>query len=158
MKKVISEECRIPIKMWLEDVEPNALAQARNLANLPFAFKHIALMPDCHSGYGMPIGGVLAAKGVIIPNAVGVDIGCGMCAVKTSLEDINIEKIKLIMSGIRAFVPLGFDHHKDKQDESLMPSLETVPENGIVSKQYVSARKQIGTLKVSKVVRMVLVV
>jgi len=58
----------------------------KNLANLPFAFKHIAIMPDSHQGYGMPIGGVLATKGVVIPNAVGVDIGCGMCAVRTSLK------------------------------------------------------------------------
>ena len=53
--KVISTE-KLPIKMWLEDIEDGALEQAKNLANLPFVFKHIALMPDCHQGYGMPIG------------------------------------------------------------------------------------------------------
>ncbi len=146
MKKVYTTECKIPIKMWLEDVEENALIQAKNLANLPFAFKHIALMPDCHSGYGMPIGGVLATKGVIVPNAVGVDIGCGMCAVKTSLKTINSEKLKKVMSGIRELVPLGFKHHMEAQDEALMPLLENVPENGIVKRQYVAAKKQIGTL------------
>ena len=81
MKKVISSE-KIPIKMWLDEVEPDAMKQAINLANLPFAFRHIALMPDTHVGYGMPIGGVLAARDVIVPNAVGVDIGCGMCTVR----------------------------------------------------------------------------
>jgi tRNA-splicing ligase RtcB (3'-phosphate/5'-hydroxy nucleic acid ligase) len=146
MKQVISEGCRIPIKMWLDHVEENALAQARNLANLPFVYKHVALMPDCHSGYGMPIGGVIAAKGVIIPNAVGVDIGCGMCAVKTSLSEINTDTLKKIMSGIREEIPLGFDHHKQAQDETLMPSLDKVPENGIVKRQYTAAKKQIGTL------------
>ena len=146
MKKVYTEECKIPIKMWLDDVEENALIQAKNLANLPFAFKHIALMPDCHSGYGMPIGGVLATKGVVIPNAVGVDIGCGMCAVKTSLKTINSEKLKKVMSEIRELVPLGFGHHNEAQDETLMPSLENVPEHGIVKRQYVAAQKQIGTL------------
>jgi len=146
MKKVFSAECKIPIKMWLDDVEENALIQAKNLANLPFAFKHIALMPDCHSGYGMPIGGVLATKGVVVPNAVGVDIGCGMCAVKTSLKTINSEKLKKVMSGIRELVPLGFEHHSEAQDEALMPSLENVPEHGIVKRQYVAAQKQIGTL------------
>ncbi|MGV8091379.1 MAG: RtcB family protein [Mangrovibacterium sp.] len=80
------------------------MAQARNLANLPFIFKHVALMPDCHSGYGMPIGGVIPTKGVIIPNAVGVDIGCGMCAVKTSLNEIHTDVLKKIMSGIRELV------------------------------------------------------
>jgi len=85
MKKVIDTE-RVPIKLWLDDVDENTLYQARNLANLPFVFKHVCLMPDAHTGYGMPIGGVMATDGVIVPNAVGVDIGCGMCAVKTDLK------------------------------------------------------------------------
>lgn len=146
MKKVYSEECRIPIKMWLDDIEGNAMSQAKNLANLPFAFKHVALMPDSHSGYGMPIGGVLATHGVIIPNAVGVDIGCGMCAVKTSLQNLDTVVLKEIMSGIRDVVPLGFEHHKERQPEELMPSLDTVPEQGVVKRQYVAAMKQLGTL------------
>ena len=74
MKKVISTENK-PIKLWLDDLEDGALEQAKHLANLPFVFRHIALMPDAHQGYGMPIGGVLATEGVVIPNAVGVDIG-----------------------------------------------------------------------------------
>ena len=146
MIHIITEGCKVPIKMWLSDVEPTAIQQARNLANLPFVFKHIALMPDCHQGYGMPIGGVLATQGVIVPNAVGVDIGCGMCALKTSLTEINIDDIKQVMSRIRELVPLGFDHHDQAQDESLMPSLEQLPENGVVRRQYTAAKKQIGTL------------
>ena len=78
-------------------------------------------MPDSHQGYGMPIGGVLATKGVIIPNAVGVDIGCGMCAVKTSLTEIDTGTLKHIMGEIRKVVPVGFNKHNKKQDESLMP-------------------------------------
>ena len=117
---IISTE-RIPIKLWLDDIEESAMVQVRNLANLPFAFKHVAIMPDSHCGYGMPIGGVLATKGVIIPNAVGVDIGCGMCAVKTSLQELNLDKLKKIMRKIRDVVPVGFNHQKEKQDESLMP-------------------------------------
>jgi len=74
MKKVISTE-QIPIKLWLDDIEDGALEQAKNLANLPFAFKHIAIMPDSHQGFGMPIGGVMATKGVIVPNAVGCFTG-----------------------------------------------------------------------------------
>jgi len=62
--KVYTEDTKIPIKMWLDDVEDGALEQAKNLANLPFAFKHIAMMPDAHLGYGMPIGTVLATKDV----------------------------------------------------------------------------------------------
>jgi tRNA-splicing ligase RtcB (3'-phosphate/5'-hydroxy nucleic acid ligase) len=145
MRQVISTE-KNPIKLWLEDIEEGALAQARNMANLPFVFKHIAIMPDSHRGYGMPIGGVLATKGVIVPNAVGVDIGCGMCALKTSLDNLSTETLKKIMSGIRELVPLGFDHHKEKQEIALMPSNETIVKNGMVERQFESARKQIGTL------------
>jgi len=72
MKSVISTE-KIPIKLWLDDIEDGALEQAKNLANLPFVFKHIAILPDAHRGYGMPIGGVMATRGAIIPNAVGVN-------------------------------------------------------------------------------------
>jgi len=89
----IFEGKNIPIKSWCNNPEEGAIDQAKNLASLPFAFKHISLMPDTHQGYGMPIGGVLATKGVIIPNAVGVDIGCGMCAVRTSLPFIKQEEI-----------------------------------------------------------------
>jgi tRNA-splicing ligase RtcB len=69
MQKVISTE-RLPIKIWLDEPEEGSMIQARNLTNLPFAFKQVCLMPDTHQGYGMPIGGVLATQGVIIPNAV----------------------------------------------------------------------------------------
>lgn len=143
MIKVIVTE-KIPIKMWVENLEESALEQAKNLANLPFAFKHIALMPDCHSGYGMPIGGVLATDKIIIPNAVGVDIGCGMCSVATDIEEVSTEDLKKIMSLIRKTVPVGFEHHKENQDKGLMPeSSFSLP---IVDSQYASALKQIGTL------------
>jgi len=147
MQKVISTE-RLPIKMWLDEAEDGSIRQAKNLANLPFAFKHICLMPDTHEGYGMPIGGVLATQGVIIPNAVGVDIGCGMCAVKTNIQADNVskEQLKQIMSGIRELVPLGFDHHKERQDENLMPQDFNPDELHVVKNQYLAALKQIGTL------------
>ena len=73
---------RTVVKMWTTDIDDFAREQINNLASLPFVHHHIALMPDCHGGMGMPIGGVLPTKNVVIPNAVGVDIGCGMCAVK----------------------------------------------------------------------------
>jgi tRNA-splicing ligase RtcB len=104
MRKVISSE-KLPIKMWLDDIEEVALEQAKRLANLPFAFKHVAVMPDSHQGYGMPIGGVLATKGTILPNAVGVDIGCGMCAVKTGLQAIEKEKLEHIVGKIKKARP-----------------------------------------------------
>ena len=147
MQKVISTE-KLPIKMWLDEPEEGAMKQAFNLANLPFAFSHICLMPDAHEGYGMPIGGVMAAKNVIVPNAVGVDIGCGMCAVKTNIEADGLERSQLtqMMTGIRELIPLGFDHHKERQDESLMPQGYNVDELVIVKRQYGAALKQLGTL------------
>ena len=147
MQKVISTE-KIPIKLWLDEPEDSAIQQALNLANLPFAFSHICLMPDTHQGYGMPIGGVLAANNVIVPNAVGVDIGCGMCAVKTNIEADGLERTQLtqIMADVRELIPLGFDHHKERQDESLMPQGYNLDEMLIVKRQYLAALKQIGTL------------
>lgn len=143
MKQVISTEKR-PIKLWLDDLEDGALVQAKNLANLPFAFKHIPLMPDSHQGYGMPIGSILATKGVVVPNAVGVDIGCGMCAMKTSITAISTKELKETLSTARKLIPLGFNWHEEAQDESLMP--EGYENLEIVSRQYMKATKQIGTL------------
>ncbi len=144
MKKIIWTN-RIPIKLWLDDIDNQALAQAENLANLPFAYKHIAIMPDSHVGYGMPIGAVLATEGVIIPNAVGVDIGCGMCAVRTSLQKIDNNSLRKAMGLIRKVVPLGFNHHKSPQDESLMPELDK-KNMEMVTRQYKKALYQLGTL------------
>jgi len=116
----------VPAKLWLKDVEPSCLEQIINLASLPFAFKHVAIMPDAHAGLGMPIGGVLATKGVVIPNAVGVDIGCGMCALKTNLkaENLDAKTLKSILKEIRARVPLGFDHQSKPVDEAYLPDID----------------------------------
>jgi tRNA-splicing ligase RtcB len=143
MRKVISTEAR-PIKLWLDDLEDGALEQAKNLANLPFAFKHIPLMPDSHQGYGMPIGSILATKQVVVPNAVGVDIGCGMCALRTELTDITVEELKATLGEARKTIPLGMNWHDEDQDESWMPEGWEGLEQ--VSKGIHRARKQVGTL------------
>ncbi len=148
MKKIITSE-RVPIKMWLGEIEEGALEQAKNLANLPFAFRHVVILPDCHQGYGMPIGGVLATREMVIPNAVGVDIGCGMSAVRTSLTHIDKALIKKIMSGVRSLIPLGFNHHKKPQDEKLMPDLgdeKRIDELPVACNEFESALHQLGTL------------
>jgi len=146
MKQVITTE-RVPIKLWLDDIESGALAQAKNTANLPFTFKHVAIMPDSHQGYGMPIGGVLATKGVVIPNAVGVDIGCGMCAVRTSLININREELNLVREDIKKLIPVGFAHRSTIQNQDLMPDWEYIDDKRwIVSQQYEKALFQLGTL------------
>lgn len=138
----------IPIKMWAEHIEKSALEQARNLASLPYAYHHIALMPDVHSGLGMPIGGVLATKNIVVPNAVGVDIGCGMCAIKTSLRADAAKRkyIVPVLDAIRKVVPLGFEHHKQMQDASLLPEGHNIEYLPCVSTLISAARKQIGTL------------
>ena len=144
----VEKQGRIPIKMWLDDIEEGALAQARNLSNLPFAFKHIALMPDCHQGFGMPIGGVLATEGYVIPNAVGVDIGCGMHAVKTNIkiEDFKTDTLKEIMGEIRKKIPVGFKHHKENYEDKMPPCSLNLLTDMIVSQEWKSACSQIGTL------------
>jgi tRNA-splicing ligase RtcB len=142
MKKINTDG--VPIKMWLNELEESALQQALNLASLPFAFKHIALMPDAHCGYGMPIGGVLAAKGVVVPNAVGVDIGCGMCAMRTDLRNIDRKSLLNITEEVRRRIPLGFSKHKEPQDEKYMPSYDRLP--FVVEQEYNNARHQIGSL------------
>jgi tRNA-splicing ligase RtcB (3'-phosphate/5'-hydroxy nucleic acid ligase) len=143
MKKVINSE-KVPIKLWLNDIEPGALQQAKDIANMPFAFSHVAIMPDCHEGFGMPIGGVLATNNVIIPNAVGVDIGCGMCALQTNLTQIDREHLKSIVCDIRSLVPAGFKHHNQPVDLSKMPELKySMP---IIEREYKNATYQLGTL------------
>ena len=143
MEKVISEYNK-PIKCWLNDIEESAMKQATNLANLPFTFKHVALMPDCHAGYGMPIGGVLATKGVIIPNAVGVDIGCGMCAVKTSLKRIDHNILVNIIERIKDVIPVGFNHQATPQK---VPAFKwSFNSKSIVEIEFESAKYQMGTL------------
>ncbi|MBN2260490.1 MAG: RtcB family protein [Clostridiales bacterium] len=108
---------RIPIKAWVEkidDIDFESQNQALSLSRLTFAYSHVALMPDVHSGFGMPIGGVVALDGVVIPNAVGVDIGCGIVFAET---DIDIKKVSQsvlieIKNEILNQIPMGFDHRK----------------------------------------------
>ena len=122
------ETFKVPVKVWLdspEALEGSCLEQARHLASLPFLHKWVCLMPDTHTGMGMPIGGVIATEGAVIPNAVGVDIGCGMAYTETNIrvEDIrqvmtgNGTLIQAIIGDIMRNVPVGFAHHK-----TMMPS------------------------------------
>lgn len=103
---------RVPIKSWCADIEDQAMAQAVDLARHPVIFKQVALMPDCHVGYGMPIGGVIASREAVIPNAVGVDIGCGMGAVRTSLAAHATDRTTLreVVTHVKAQVPCGEGH------------------------------------------------
>ena len=144
MQQTITDR-KIPLLLWLDDLDPQAMEQAVHLAELPWSVDHVAIMPDAHVGYGMPIGGVMATREVVIPNAVGVDIGCGVCAVQTDLRNITASELKKIMSRVREAVPLGFKHHKKPQARERMPVPDeaTMP---IVCREYERARKQLGTL------------
>ncbi len=97
----------------------------------------------------MPIGGVLAGEGVVIPHAVGVDIGCGMCAVRTSLTGITTDRLKRVMAALRKRIPLGFKHHKKPCSMDLMPPLPDDGQDGhlmpVVAREFERARYQIGT-------------
>ena len=137
------------VKNWATYLDDHANQEIENLCKLPFIHHHLAMMPDAHGGKGMPIGGVFATKGVVIPNAVGVDIGCGMCAVKTNIKvsDLTPELLrKGILRGIRKRIPLGRDHHKKAQDEKYMPKGFDIDSMIVVKRQIMSAQKQIGTL------------
>ena len=138
-----------PVKIWTSNVEESAMRQIENLTTLPFLYHHLAIMPDVHAGMGMPIGGVLACDGAVIPNAVGVDIGCGMCAVKTNwkVEDLPEHVIrKEIMKGIRERIPLGMNHHKEAQDEKYLPQGHDIDKMEIVKRRQDSILYEIGTL------------
>lgn len=115
MKWIETENLNVPIKSWCEPVEKEALKQAQNLANHPAIFKHIALMPDCHVGYGMPIGGVIACQSAVIPNAVGVDIGCGMGAVETNIDVSAFHDKSLLREltlKLKERIPVGEGHSR----------------------------------------------
>lgn len=139
----------VPIKVWATAVDPFAWKQITALTTLPFIFHHLVMMPDVHAGKGMPIGGVLATNNVVIPNAVGVDIGCGMCAVRTNLRiaDIPADILrKKILRGIRKWIPLGMEHHKEAQDEKYLPQGFDIENLEIVNRHKATLARQIGTL------------
>ncbi len=110
---------RVPIKAWTKGVQVEDVAadQLRNMANMPFIHKHVAVMPDVHWGMGATIGSVIPTKGAIIPAAVGVDIGCGMMAVHTSLTANDLpDSLTAIRSHIESAVPHGRTDHGGKND------------------------------------------
>lgn len=139
----VSKKGRIPLLIWTDNVEEGAMQQALNLSNLPFAFGHIALMPDVHQGFGMPIGGVLAAEDFIVPNAVGVDIGCGVQAVQTDVNTLDKEEIKKVLRTAREKIPIGFAHHKHPQE---WEGFSFTPDIPILNQELASGKCQLGTL------------
>ena len=136
------------ILSWCKNPEEGAIKQAQNIENHPWLVGNVCLMPDTHEGYGMPIGGVVALKDAICPNMVGVDIGCGMLAVKTTLIDITTEQLKRVLGGIRKAIPVGFSHHNEPQNHVIFEETSMFLWNKtyICKKELNSAKRQLGTL------------
>ena len=127
------------VQSWTEgvEVEYEALNQIRNIAGLPIIAGHVSIMPDVHLGKGATVGSVIPTRGAIIPAAVGVDIGCGMCALRTDLTAQDLpDSLAALRSRIESRVPVGFSSH-DKE-------LNTTHEgpHGLVLRQRMSALYQ----------------
>src|ERR1041384_1800233 len=118
--QVINPENGVPIKAWIEGVKMEEVAerQLRNVASLPFIFKWVAVMPDVHWGIGATIGSVIPTKGAMIPAAVGVDLGCGLMAVQTSLKASDLpDNLRKIRRAIEQAIPHGRTDHGGRHDK-----------------------------------------
>lgn len=116
----------VPIKIYTQDIEAEAIEQLRKIAQLDFIYPHVAVMPDVHLGIGATVGSVIPTRQAIIPAAVGVDIGCGMNAVRLSLSAAQLpDDLKRLRSEIERKVPVGFALHKQvKAKSSTLSPLE----------------------------------
>ncbi|GAB3963262.1 RtcB family protein [Streptomyces sparsus] len=149
---------RVPIRMWADPatVEDGALRQLQNVATLPW-IKGLAVMPDVHYGKGATVGSVIALEGAVCPAAVGVDIGCGMSAVRTSLTAGDLPgDLSRLRSRIEAAIPVGRGMHDDEVDPGRLHGFPTAGWGDFWSRfdtvadavkfRQGRARKQLGTL------------
>lgn len=158
---VTKDEGSVPIKNWAVNIEDEAIAQAKNLAQLLFMAKQgVALMPDAHSGKGSTIGSVIATSGAIIPAAVGVDLGCGMNAIRLSLKASDLpDNLAAVRSAIEKAVPVGSASHNDNTNLRLTRALLAPIQNmkwfsalggdssrGANDRLIAKANSQVGTL------------
>ena len=156
MNKMTLKKGKSPVLIWTDEVESAALDQLNSVANLPIIHGHIAVMPDVHLGKGATVGSVIPTRAAIIPAAVGVDIGCGMCAVRTSLSAAHLpDSLRAVRNQIERDIPVGFNMHSNRRARfsaasEVEPGLKQILDRhpGITSK---SPRKdawarQIGTL------------
>lgn len=150
-----------PIKIWqsgLNAIEDGCMEQAEHLSQLPFIYKWVSLMPDTHMGKGMPIGGVIACDGVVIPNAVGVDIGCGMAFVQTDVPASMLREtvtgsgnlVRAICGDILRNIPTGFAHYKTPQPSAVLDKAKAQGEKYELDKELLpqidEGYFQVGTL------------
>ncbi len=142
---------KVDILAWTDPggIEGVALDQLKNISSLPWVFHHVAAMPDVHYGKGATVGSVIAMKGAVSPAAVGVDVGCGMAAVRTSLKAADLpDNLHGLRSELERAIPVGFHQHRDPIDRpddkrfweefhQLTPAVKDL---------FDKARKQLGTL------------
>ena len=156
IKRIITKG-KVPVKIYTDDIEPSAYQQLSDIAQLPIIHSHVAAMPDVHAGIGATVGSVIPTRGAIIPAAVGVDIGCGMNAVRLSINAAKLpDNLRAVRSAIEAAVPVGFMIHKsDKAKRStvtaLQPGLNRILEGhrkiaNLQKKPYQTWVRQLGTL------------
>src|SRR5262249_7234924 len=111
----------VPIRLWapMEEVDSRVIRQLKNVASLPWVAHHVAVMPDVHAGRGATVGSVVAMRGAVAPAAVGVDIGCGMAAVRTDLQAKQLPgDLRKLRLAIEAAIPVGKDAHDEAAWES----------------------------------------
>ena len=116
----VIEEGKVPVKVYTDDIEASARQQLVNLSQLPIIHHHVAAMPDVHAGIGATVGSVIATRRAIIPAAVGVDIGCGMLAARTSLvaEDLDERVLKRVFDQMSRDIPVGRDQHPEARAQT----------------------------------------
>src|SRR5687767_5411830 len=151
------EEGAVPVKVFTDDLEASARQQLVNLSKLPIIHHHVAAMPDVHAGIGATVGSVIATKQAVIPAAVGVDIGCGMIAARTTLsgDQLDEKTLKRVYDQITRDVPVGRDQHKEGREikdavapfgRELRQILDAHPELAKRFKRTQSWAHQMGTL------------
>ncbi len=135
-----------------DQIEEQALDQIRNISGMPFVFRHVAVMPDCHFGLGATVGSCIPTKDAIIPAAVGVDIGCGMIAVKTSLSKADMpEDLADLRVAIESRIPLSAGRYNGRVRKTARPRVELLEEKAgdrlaFYDKLSKNWRKQLGSL------------
>ena len=148
---------KVPVKIYTDDIEHEAYQQLLNISQLPIVHSHVAAMPDVHFGKGATVGSVIPCKGAIIPAAVGVDIGCGMNALRLSIKAHELpDNLRRVRSAIEAAIPVGFDRHKtDKARASTVRALSVGLDKVLTNhpkilkmqkKPYQTWVRQLGTL------------
>ncbi len=134
----------VPVKVFTDDIDEASIQQLGNMAQLPFIHSHIAAMPDVHAGIGATVGSVIPMRGAIVPAAVGVDIGCGMNAVRLSLKANDLpDNLYKLRAAIEKSVPVGFEEHNE-------PSVQAATVNNMAAHLKRITDKHPGIMKMQR--------